>query len=96
MNTTTQWNIASATKPHNPEQFMQMVRDAAKSDGFTIDAMAIVPGPGCRNYGIQITGDEANVKRWVESFCIALQPGKYSEVKGDPALRIGEFYYVEE
>jgi hypothetical protein len=93
---TKQFNIASATKPHDAQAFIALVRDAAEKEGFHIDAIAIVPGPGCRNYGIQITGPEGRTTKWAEAFCIALQPGKYSEVKNDPALRIGEFYYREE
>ena len=91
----TQWNIASATKPNDPAKFMEMVREACVNDKVgTITAMAIVPGYGCRNYGIQIES-ETEPSRWVESFCMALQPGKYSEVHDDPALRDGEFYYTE-
>jgi hypothetical protein len=90
----TQWNIASATKPHDPDKFMELVREACVNDKVgTVDAMCIVPGPGCRNYGLQITSEQ-DPRRWVESLCMVLQPGKYNEVTNDPALREGEFYYA--
>ena len=92
---TRQWNIASATKPHNPNEFMENVRSMFKSYGFTVNAIAIVPGPGCRNYGLELSGPHDEQQRIIEQLTFAMQPGKYSEINNDPALVFGEFTYEE-
>lgn len=84
--------IASATRPHDFALFADAVKNAASSRGkLECVALVVVPGFGCNNYGVMLTGPEDEAVKFIESMTMALQPGKYSRVKNDPELRLGRF-----
>lgn len=88
----TSWNIASATKPNNFEVFVGLVKSSAAEHGkLELIGFVVAPGPGCNNYGLMLSGEEAEAERFVQAFTNALFPAKYGRCEHDPMLVEGQF-----
>lgn len=85
-----QYNIASATKPKDFEQFTQFLKDCA-APHLTLTSFVVVPGPGCNNYGLALDGPADHAESFARELCMALQPAKYSKLTNDPELKPGRF-----
>lgn len=88
----TTWNVASATKPRDFNSFVAFVKESAAEHGkLQLVAFVLAAGPGCNNYGMMLEGEEAEAKRFVEAFTLAVMPAKYGRSEGDPAIHVGQF-----
>ncbi len=81
----TSWNIATSKTAKDWEQFSAAIVRAAKEGGkIEVTKLLCVPGPGCNNLGMVISGEPADAEAFVGSLTLALMPAKYSRCDSDP------------